>query len=135
MRMRRSPLVRKTPLKAKAPMRRKAADRPKPPATRRAKEARASKIRQSARDEGCLVRIPGVCCADPATVVLAHLNGGGVGMKAPDWQGAYACATCHAWLDGGYVRTHTRAERDLYHLEAVIRTQEKLIDKELLSIT
>lgn len=139
--MRRTPLTRKSPLraktglkpggalkttkplKAKAPMKSKA-----PPGAR-------SKIRQSAKGEQCLVRIPGICNGNPESVVLAHLNGGGAGTKKPDYQGAYACFDCHNWLDGGYVQHGaTRAERDLCHLEAIIRTQEKLVEKGLILI-
>ena len=64
-----------------------------------------------------------VCSHDSDTVVLAHLNGGGMGMKASDLsEAAWACANCHRWLDFDYAKDHTREQRDLYHLEAVIRT-------------
>jgi len=92
-------------------------------------------ITKSARNEQCQVMIYGVCNHDPETVVLAHLNGGGGGMKNPDFQGAYACSNCHFWLDGGYVNTSTRDERDLFHLQAVIKTQKILLEKGLIKIT
>ena len=60
---------------------------------------KTSKIRQSAKGEDCLVRAPGICNGNPETVVLAHINGGGIGRKNPDWQGAYACSACHEWLE------------------------------------
>lgn len=136
--MKRSPLRRKTPLKAKAPLRAKAPMKrattsKRPPATKRAKAARSSKIRESARGQACQVRVPGVCNGDPSTTVLAHLNGAGMGMKANDIHGAYACSDCHAWLDGNYVYSlHTREERDLYHLQGMVRTQAILIDLGLI---
>jgi len=51
-----------------------------------------SVVRNSARGKQCEVRIPGVCSFDPSTVVLAHMNGGGVGYKVIDIHGAYCCA-------------------------------------------
>lgn len=92
------------------------------------------RFRDSARDELCLVRVPGVCNGDPATTVLAHLNGGGMAAKHHDIHGAYACSACHSWLDGGYVRDSDRATRDLLHLQGVIRTQLRLMDKGLLVV-
>ena len=95
---------------------------------------KTSKIRKSAKGEDCLVRAPGICNGNPETVVLAHINGGGMGRKNPDWQAAYACSACHEWLDGGYNRESTKPFRDLLHLEAVIRTQSALIDKGLITV-
>ena len=96
---------------------------------------KTSKIRQSAKGEDCLVRAPGICNGNPETVVLAHINGGGMGRKNPDWQAAYACSACHEWLDGGYIKTGSwRDERDLLHLEAVMRTQAVLIGKGLITV-
>lgn len=133
--MKRTPLKRKTALKAKAPMKRAAAPR-KRPATKRAKAARASKIRESARGQQCQVRVPGICNGDPATVVLAHLNGAGAGTKAHDIHGAYACSECHGWLDGGFAQAgHNRDTRDLWHLQGVIRTQCILLEKGLVRTT
>ena len=81
------------------------------------------------------MRVPGVCNGDPKTVVLAHLNGAGVGMKNPDWQAAYACSACHKFLDGGYASIGIwREQRDLLHLQGVIRTQARLIDKGFIRI-
>ena len=115
------PLQRKTPLKAKTGLKSGPGLKSKP--------RRTTKVRQSAAGEQCLVRVPGICCGDPETVVLAHLNGAGMATKAPDAHGAYACRTCHAWLDGGYARTHTREQRDLLHLQGVIRTQHRLMEQ------
>lgn len=94
-----------------------------------------TKITKSARGENCLTRIPGVCKHRTDTVVFAHMNGGGSGTKSSDAHGSYSCFECHAWLDGGYAQTHTRTERDLWHLEAIIRTQIILFNKGLLAIT
>lgn len=84
-----------------------------------------SNLRKEARDRPCMVRTP-ACNPDPATTVLAHLNGAGMGRKADDALGAWACGQCHSWLDGGYAKTHSRDERDLYHLKGMARTVEVL---------
>jgi hypothetical protein len=93
-----------------------------------------SKITQSAKGEQCTVRVSGLCINDPATTVAAHLNGGGMAMKSHDIHSAYACSACHAWLDGGYVKTHTREQRDLCHLQGIVETQLKLLEKELIHV-
>lgn len=65
--------------------------------------AAVSAIRRSARGMPCQVRIPAVCNHDPATTVWAHANGisigKGIGMKANDLLGAYACFACHSCYD------------------------------------
>jgi hypothetical protein len=98
-----------------------------------------SAIRKSAKGEQCLVRIPGVCNHNPETTVLAHYRLAGfcgTGMKPPDWMGAYSCSACHdvidhrkdpsQWLDA--------AEISSYHLEGILRTQARLIEKGLLRV-
>lgn len=115
-------LQRKTPLRAKAPM--KKASRPK-----------MTPIRKSAKGQPCQVRVPNVCNGDPNTTVLAHLNGFGMGMKAGDHEAAFSCSACHAWLDGGYVQAgYSRDIRDLWHLQAVIWTQQILIEMGLIEV-
>lgn len=74
-----------------------------------------------------MVRICGVCNHNPETTVLAHLNGGGMGMKQPDLLASWTCSACHAWLDGEFAKLHTRDQRDLLHLEGIIRTQQELL--------
>ena len=104
-----------------------------------------TKIRQSAKGEQCTVRIPGICNWNPETVVLAHLNGGGMGMKNPDYQGAYCCSACHEVLDGRVdIRVRgingketpifSKGELKRMHLEGVIRTQEILRKKGLIKV-
>lgn len=62
-----------------------------------------SKITESANGMECQVRIPGVCSGDNSTVVWAHAiglsSGRGIGMKANDLSGAYACQKCHDAYD------------------------------------
>ena len=65
---------------------------------------RNKKIRESARDEECLVRLPGACLCDPAATIWSHYRGGAGGkagaLKADDLAGAYACTACDAVYDG-----------------------------------
>ena len=84
-------------------------------------------LRKLARGKPCQVRIPGVCNHDPETTVLAHLNGGGMAMKHPDLLAAWCCSSCHSWIDGDYTNLHTMEQRDLFHLEGIIRTQQELL--------
>lgn len=92
-----------------------------------------SKIRKSARGQECLVRVPGLCNANPQTVILAHVPGGGIGAKAPDIHGAYACSACHDAIDGRIQTEFSRETLRLWHLEGVLRTQESLIENGLIT--
>lgn len=98
-----------------------------------------SKITQSAKGEPCTVRIPNVCNFNPQTTVYAHLNGirfgHGVGQKCSDLHGAYCCNDCHDVVDGR-VKTglHSKEAIKLMHLQGVIETQIKLIEKGLVKL-
>lgn len=94
-----------------------------------------SKIRQSAKGQYCQGRIPGYCNSNPETVVLAHRNGGGMALKHPDWQGAYLCSGCHAFVDGGWARSnYTKVEMLMMFYEAIFRTQDTLLNNQLIEI-
>jgi len=62
-----------------------------------------SVLTKLARGKPCQIRLPG-CCAGNETVVLAHFRdlslGSGMGIKSPDWCGAWACENCHSIIDG-----------------------------------
>ena len=83
-------------------------------------------LRKEAKGRGCTVRIPGVCNFNSETTVLAHIRVAGVsgmGLKAPDMLGAWACSACHDECDG---RTHksgfTRDELRLALYDGMART-------------
>lgn len=60
------------------------------------------KITKAARGRDCQVRLPGVCNGNPETTCLAHfrLSGiSGIGFKAPNIIGAWACSSCHSKVD------------------------------------
>ena len=96
--------------------------------------AKQDKYTKSAKGQPCQVRIPSVCNHNPKTTVLAHLNGAGMAFKHLSIHGAYACSACHTWLDGGYTKETDRAMRDLWHLEAVIRTQTIMVNEGILKL-
>ena len=94
-----------------------------------------TQITKSAQGESCTVRIAG-CRNDTTTTVLAHINsirhGHGIGKKNNDIHGAYCCHYCHEILDGRAKHNFERDYLKLAHLEGVLETQLKLIDKGLL---
>ena len=145
MLQRKTPLRSKTPMKSGGPIKRSTPiksdgqAKPRSPIKRTAMKKtprpKLTKIQQSARGQDCTVRVPGVCNFNPETTVLGHLNGGGMSSKHHDMFAAYVCSDCHAWLDGGYVKTATREDRDLLHLQGVIKTQPILIELGLIIIS
>lgn len=87
------------------------------PAVKSAKLPRAvrtdRRIRDSANGEECHVRLLGICNGRTDTTVWSHFPGldadRGMGLKALDLCGAYACAACHDAVDG---RSHTTTGHD-----------------------
>jgi hypothetical protein len=86
-------------------------------------------LRKAARGRGCMIRLPGICNHNSETTVLAHVRLAGVsgmGLKADDLLGAWACSACHDAIDR---RSHTDLDRDavrLAHLEGMVRTIAQL---------
>jgi hypothetical protein len=97
-----------------------------------------SKIRQSARNETCTLRLFGVCRPEPGNVVWAHSNrsehGKGGGLKAADEFGCYACFWCHAVYDRQHPRppgmTLDHVEQDF--TRAMAESRAILVTKGLL---
>lgn len=93
-----------------------------------------AKLRELARGEPCMVRVPGVCNHDRATTVLAHvriIGVSGMSMKSPDWFGAWCCSACHDYVD------HRGAAGDPYSrrlalLEGMVLTQHEILKRGLL---
>lgn len=96
-----------------------------------------SKLTEAARDEPCLVRIPGVCTGGGADTVLAHYRMAGLcgtSIKPLDLIGAYACKACHDAVDG---RGNTDWDYDtlrLWHAEGCFRTLQRAFDKGLIKL-
>ena len=61
---------------------------------------KSKKLRDSARDQDCNIRIPGVCNFNPETTVLAHVAKGGMGEKGNDYHATFSCSNCHDAIDG-----------------------------------
>lgn len=89
-----------------------------------------SKIRKSAKNESCSLRVSSKCSHDePGKVVFCHLNSNyrGVGMKSPDIFGVYGCYECHLLLDASKVDYQ---DQQRAHQETLM----KLIDKGLINV-
>jgi len=92
----------------------------------------SQKLRDSARDQDCALRLVGVCSFDSSTTVLCHLPVGmkGVGMKSPDLFAAFGCSACHAVIDG-----HARGSFDAEDLlRALAETQMRWYETGLLTV-
>lgn len=92
----------------------------------------SAKIKNSARGQECQIRIPGICKGNNETVVLCHLNGGGAGTKHSDLLASYGCNLCHDAVDGRTKTKYFQAELELFLLEGMVRTQQMLLDAELV---
>ena len=99
---------------------------------------KTTKTRQSARDEECTIRLPGICNYRTDTTVLCHSNnlsdGKGMGLKAPDHIAAYGCCACHDVVDGRapIPPDLTREGVAALFREAIEQTQRILRRKKLL---
>ena len=91
-----------------------------------------SRIRKSAKGEVCALRLSG-CNHDTETTVYAHAPtvDKGMGIKSPDWFGAYACSNCHDAVDGR-AGADKQKQSQYRWLPAVYETQKKLIAKGIL---
>lgn len=94
-----------------------------------------SKIRDSARDEDCTVRLPGVCKWLPEFTIWSHApfgsGGKGRSIKAIDLAGAYCCTACDAVIDRQvplpFGMSREQVELDWFHghLRSLVRLKEK----------
>ena len=90
---------------------------------------RSKKIKDSARDEDCSLRLVGVCNYNHYTTILAHVGRSrGMGIKCDDSFALYSCSSCHSAIDGA-----DRSELALDILRGLEETQKKLFDKGLLN--
>ena len=82
-----------------------------------------------------MIRLEGICNHNSETTVLAHIRLPGVsgmGLKADDLLGAWACSACHDACDR---RSRTDLERDyvrLAHLEGMVRTIAQLRKEDII---
>lgn len=94
----------------------------------------SKKLRDSARGQECQIRIPGICNHDNETVVLAHLNGGGMSTKHSDLFASFACSSCHDAIDGRIQTKYFNDELDLMLLQGMVRTQQIWLDEGLVKL-
>ena len=85
-----------------------------------------SSLRQTANNQQCFIRIPGVCNWDRSTTVLCHFNGGGTALKKDDTEAAFGCSNCHSAVDGKPVvkRGFMPEEIKLMFMEGAERTRD-----------
>ena len=81
--------------------------------------------RKEAKGRHCKACIPGVCNHNPETTVLHHIRRGN---QKIDKLGAWVCSNCHDWFHHQWViyndgKPCLKAQRDLWELEAMFRTQ------------
>ena len=98
-------------------------------------ERKQQSIRDSARGEDCLVRIPGVCTSDPEKTIWSHAPLGAAGkgrsLKALDLCGAYCCTACDAAIDGqtplpaGYARAQALNDWMYGHMRSLVKLRQK----------
>jgi hypothetical protein len=95
--------------------------------------AKQTKITKSARGEDCTLILDN--CSGSETVVLCHIGKiRGMGIKCSDHFAVYGCANCHKIIDGQVNSDFSQGELAEIKLIALERTQQKLIDKNLLEI-
>lgn len=95
---------------------------------------KSKKLRDSARNQDCMVRIPGICNFNPETTVLAHVAKGGMGQKGNDYHATFACSNCHDEIDGRAVRTDfTPNELKIMVNDGMQRTQDYWFNVGLMS--
>lgn len=110
----------------------------KRPSPMKSRSPKSTPIRRSAKGQDCTMLIPGICNQNPETVVWAHSNrhehGKGMGIKAKDEFGCYACSSCHGVLDGQIKRPTgvTKEDVETYFDQAMYLSRAILIDKGLL---
>lgn len=91
-------------------------------------------LRQLAKGQHCMIRVPGICNGDPSTTVLCHLKRGWCGtLKPPDICAVFGCFDCHNEIDG---RTHasglSRTELDAILLRALCEQLRWYLDRGII---
>ena len=88
----------------------------------RATRRENSALREFARNQPCLLMVPGHCTNDRGTTVGCHSNwsihGKGKSRKADDHYIVWGCIGCHSWLDQGDAGQH---EKMAVFEEALVR--------------
>jgi len=88
--------------------------------------SKTTPLGREAIDRECQIRLPG-CEGAPCCLCHFRMSGiSGMGMKSPDWLGAWGCSSCHEKVD----RTQRgNIETQLDFAKAVFRTQFILVNE------
>jgi len=96
---------------------------------------KSKKLRNSARDQDCLVRIPGICNFNHETTILAHVgSGSGMGQKTDDIEAAFCCSACHAAIDGQAKTDWHPEELKMMAKEGAERTRKHWLQVGLIKV-
>lgn len=89
----------------------------------------SKKIRKSARDEVCSLRISSRCDYNQTTVLCHIGKDRGTAIKCHDTFAVYGCYWCHAEID-----TKSKADYSADKLRALEETQSKMIQKGIIKV-
>ena len=90
-------------------------------------------FKNSARDEDCSLRLGN--CSSNETVVLCHIGRNrGWAIKCADYFAIYACADCHAQIDGHKKSEFSKLELEAEKFRALEETQGKFVEKGLMNV-
>lgn len=97
---------------------------------------RSRKLRESAYQQPCTLRLPGVCADNRETTVLAHAPEGnkGTALKPSDLWAAFSCYACHDVADGRAPSHLPHSEIDRVWLRAIAETQEYWVREGYITI-
>lgn len=105
------------------------------PVTPKTPNRKRQAIRDSAKGEECLVRIPGVCRGGTEHTIWSHAPlgaaGKGRGVKSLDLAGAYCCTACDSCADGQSKRPNGMTRTDVLlawhegHMRSLVRLAQK----------
>jgi hypothetical protein len=97
---------------------------------------RSRAVLDHAKGQPCQLQLD-CCCGDAETTVFAHLNGAdfgkGMGIKAHDIAGFFACWRCHGAFD---LHTHGLSDAEIGRLvlRAVVNTMIILANDEIIKV-
>jgi len=94
----------------------------------------ASKLTKSARGRECTIRLHPYCNENTETTVFCHApcEDKGMGIKSPDWWGAFGCSDCHDIVDGRRSVDINSSDIYHYHIQGVYRTLRIFIQEGLI---
>lgn len=99
-------------------------------------KVKSKKLRDSARNQDCTLRLIRTCNFNPETTILCHVGSmAGMGTKSGDNMAVFGCSACHAVIDG--TNSQGAVDNPNIHediLRALQETQQIWIDKGLVVI-